>query len=65
MKRPESPCKDCQKRAEGCHGKCEDYQKYRIEQEQYNQERFTEKDRYLNFPPRVRAITRNIGRGKK
>ena len=28
MKKPQSPCKDCEDREVGCHGKCEKYQRF-------------------------------------
>lgn len=35
---PKAPCKDCEKRHEGCHGKCEEYQAFSEERGRYNLE---------------------------
>ena len=38
MKRPESPCLDCEDRREGCHAVCERYKDYTEELAEYNAE---------------------------
>ena len=35
-----TPCKDCQNRKPYCHGKCEDYKKWREDLEKRYQERY-------------------------
>lgn len=35
MKIKVPPCKDCERRNESCHAKCEDYKEWQIEHEKY------------------------------
>lgn len=37
MQRPTSPCKECEEREVGCHGRCEKYQAYRSELDKVTQ----------------------------
>ena len=37
--RPKSPCKDCEKRNEGCHSRCPDYLDFRSEVEKIKETR--------------------------
>jgi len=30
-----SPCKDCDKRCEGCHGKCKSYKHWKLKEKEY------------------------------
>lgn len=40
-----APCKDCEKRAIGCHGTCPDYIKFRKERDEMNAKaRFTKEN---------------------
>lgn len=41
-----TPCRDCQIRATGCHGRCPAYQAYRQEIEKLHQ--YNEKFRYID-----------------
>lgn len=44
MKRPTSPCKECEDREAGCHGRCEKYQAYRSDLDQVKQVIRTQKE---------------------
>ena len=35
-----SPCKGCERRELGCHGKCEDYKAYREDRDRMNANRY-------------------------
>lgn len=41
---PTNPCKDCEEREVGCHGKCEKYQAYRSDLDQVKQVIRTQKE---------------------
>lgn len=50
MKRkyPVAPCKNCLTRSLNCHSKCEHYIGYRKEQDQFNEEQRTGKEKQLS-----------------
>lgn len=39
-----APCKGCEKREIGCHGKCELYQTYANERDRINKEKYYDKE---------------------
>lgn len=38
MKKPNPPCKNCEQRAVGCHGNCEEYITFKKEKDAYDTE---------------------------
>lgn len=49
--RPQAPCRNCDERVSGCHGKCDLYLTFRRALDDYNQkvkrQRYNEADDYL------------------
>lgn len=66
MKRPESPCRDCEERRENCHSECEKYIEYTEERKQYNE--FVKQNRIKEYVGSITDRTRfkrRIDRGKR
>ena len=60
MKRPLPPCIDCDKRSEGCHGRCEGYQEYKRLNEAYKSE-YAEVKRKIHDMDAYRSSKRKRG----
>ena len=58
-----NPCKDCQKREIGCHGKCEAYAKFREEKDKEIEARKDRSVAYYN--PRITKMIHERGLHKK
>lgn len=50
------PCKDCEKRAVGCHGSCPEYQKYYKANREAAAERRKKIDLQMNFAEERKAV---------
>ena len=60
MNIPKCPCYQCKDRADGCHGKCEEYKRYQGENRAYkNAER---KDREADYANIKAALQLNVKR---
>lgn len=66
MKKPVSPCKDCDRRTAGCHDECFDYIMYEIKQDIWREERFRDnisESKYIDHVTRsVKKTRRKHGR---
>lgn len=68
MNKPIVPCKGCEEREVGCHGICEKYKLFQKENAAYTKEAKEERERFLRFPPTIRAMEnayREINRRKR
>ncbi len=62
---PKAPCKDCQERELGCHDRCEKYQAFRVERQEYNL-KIAEINGFDNYiTKRKTRIRDNINKSKK
>lgn len=52
-----TPCHNCERRAVGCHGSCEDYKAWKEDREKYLAARYAE---VQAAPDVYRAITRHM-----
>lgn len=46
MIKPDSPCRDCERRVVGCHSTCEEFKAFEIENETYKELLRKGKDKY-------------------
>lgn len=53
-------CKNCEKREIGCHGKCEDYQRFRAKQDLLNALKMKREQRYSTHV----TFTKGFSHGK-
>lgn len=65
MAKANSPCKDCERRYQGCHGQCEDYQTWKAAWDAERNERHKEKEKETMlgdyYVESVRRTVRKIG----
>lgn len=45
-----APCKDCKKRTIDCHGKCKEYNEYRIKEKEFRKQKRIE-ERFGEYKP--------------
>ena len=61
---PNVPCKDCEKRAPGCHGKCAEYKAFRTECDKRIAER--KEQGIMSYNPRLaKAARERLNRQKR
>ena len=56
MKRPNAPCKECEKRSENCRSKCTEWKTYTENKDKYNA---------LVLEEKKKSVGIKLGKGKK
>ena len=63
--RPQAPCKDCEKRELGCHGKCAEYQAFREEQHLFDLQMAKIRECNVYFDDRVQKCVKFRNKAKR
>ena len=65
MPLPHAPCKDCERREIGCHGKCEEYNEFLRKRSEYRIIQYREHAKDAPTIARIKAIDKARRRSKK
>lgn len=61
---PEAPCKDCKNRILGCHSKCKEYLKFKVDLEKFKKQKLVE-SQYDRYEASMRAVRYKINHWKR